>query len=637
MLSVSNHCVARECDFEIALGMTAQTPRRSRQAQPTAAPSKSNQGLPLPPIGGVVNRTNLSTIAELIPAQPTHKLGGKPVKGTKARKEKLSIYLARNGGSSDADLIHTEGAKEPFALEVPGCKALLYIKLEKTGGAPSWTKLFTSGGGVPEEAFGRSRTVGAVLVVRRNDRSYLLSFGSGFHLLKDGALERDFGLRVALNSVEPTKLRSLDKASYDHNPLNSRTQSTTNVDIFDLDMDSELELLYALTGTSRVPAFGGLVTGRDALTIAVETDLRSIPQILDEAIRRYEEKLPPEFEWVDNVRRVKGEEDRELLDALLDDALIDPSKAHALWLGEPEVVDWEAQVGYSFDGYVSTARHPVLHLDHLREYLEGKGLSLGLETLKATSVHINDAEWCSIKLWPAYRCIYAEIQSGPDTYMLRNGVWYRVVSSFVELVDASLRSLEPYAFTFPTYCHEREEDYNEAVAKDDQAFWLMDQKNTRIGGPYDKVEFCDLIRNADLIHVKYYRNSGTLSHLFAQGFVAAEAFIKDEEFRRRLNEKLPLHIRLKDPSTRPDAETYCVVYAVATTKLLPKELPFFSKVTLRNALRTLDALGYKVRLSAIDVAPELFVKKKLNEKARARRKVSNPSPASAPVGLDMSG
>ncbi|WP_454007876.1 TIGR04141 family sporadically distributed protein [Alcaligenes sp. Marseille-Q7550] len=70
---------------------------------------------------------------------------------------------------------------------------------------------------------------------------------------------------------------------------------------------------------------------------------------------------------------------------------------------------------------------------------------------------------------------------------------------------------------------------------------------------------------------------------------------------------------------RPQAAGYTIVYAIATTKTLPTELPFFSKVTLRNALKTLRALDYKVHLAKIDVDPALIVKKRCKPKKATRR------------------
>jgi uncharacterized protein (TIGR04141 family) len=149
--------------------------------------------------------------------------------------------------------------------------------------------------------------------------------------------------------------------------------------------------------------------------------------------------------------------------------------------------------------------------------------------------------------------------------------------------------------------------YNESVAHDTAGYELLDKKNVSFGGSYDKIEFCDLVRDGhELIHVKFYRSSATLSHLFAQGSVSAETFVKHQDFRVKLNEKLPAGIKLIDPLVRPAAEKYRVVYAIATVKTLPAELPFFSKVTLKNAVMTLRALGFGVALAKIDVDPEFL-------------------------------
>lgn len=83
----------------------------------------------------------------------------------------------------------------------------------------------------------------------------------------------------------------------------------------------------------------------------------------------------------------------------------------------------------------------------------------------------------------------------------------------------------------------------------------MDQKFIHHGGGKSKIEFCDLIRGqSDFIHVKYYTGSQSMSHLFSQGFIGSELFISDSEFRGKLNEKLPAHIKLADHINRPDAK-----------------------------------------------------------------------------------
>lgn len=527
----------------------------------------------------------------------------------KVRKEKLSIYLARGLNKPNSDLIRTENARYPIVLDIPEVEsAELYIKTQTPKNPPPWTRLFTADNQVDSAQFGTSANVGAVFIVRHLGATFLFSFGSGFHLLKPEAIERDFGLKVTLNSVDPDKLRSLDKASYDHNPLNSRTQSTRDVDIFNLHLDSEMEMLYAITGASLVDVFGCNVTGRDALTIAVEAKLKDIPKILAEALLRYRAKLPEKFSWVDNINRVRDLDEIEILDMELDEQLA-ADAYHEFWLGEPEIVDWEFQLGYSFDLYPRSPRYIVLSFQDFISYLNG--VSPTVQLLKDHIIHVNNSEYQSIKSWSVYRCLYAEINFGGDQYILRNGIWYKVNHNFVSIVDDYLSDLEIHDFKFPLYAHDREEEYNDHVSQSEKNFCLMDKKNIKIGGVYDKLEHCDLIRNGnEFVHVKLYRSSSTLSHLFFQGSVAAESFIKDAWYREKLNPKLPVSIQLKDVKSRPNPNNYKIVYAIATTKKIPQQLPFFSKVTLKNSLKTLRALDYKVALAKIDIDPILLKKKK---------------------------
>ncbi|QLE98093.1 TIGR04141 family sporadically distributed protein [Neptunomonas phycophila] len=531
----------------------------------------------------------------------------------KIRKEKLSIYLARDGSKPDSDVIKLENAKQPIEMDLPEAEsARLYIKKQPPKNSPPWTRLFTTDSQVDVSEFGTSSNVGAVFIVRVSGATFVLSFGTGFHLLKQESIERDFGLKVTLNSVDPDKLRSLDKASYDHNPLNSRTQSTQDVDIFNLHLDSEMEMLYAVTGTSLVKEFGSHVTGRDALTIAVEANLSDIPAILSKSIKQYRSNLPDKFSWVENINRVRDYDEIEILDLELDQYLSNNNVSN-FWLGEPEIVDWEGQIGYSFDMYQKTLRHVVLSFDDYIAYLGG--ITPTVELMKSNVVHVNNNEYQSVKSWPVYRCLYAEIKFGNDHYILRNGVWYKINCDFVSAVDDYLSDIDIHPFTFPIYSHDDEGDYNELVAKTNSGFCLMDKKNIQIGGPYDKLEHCDLIKGGnEFVHVKLYRSSSTLSHLFSQGFVAAEAFIKDSDYREKLNPKLPASIKLADPKPRPDPSKYRVVYAIATTKDIPKELPFFSKVTLKNSLKTLRALNYNISLSKIDIDQNWLKTKKCKPK-----------------------
>jgi uncharacterized protein (TIGR04141 family) len=245
-------------------------------------------------------------------------------------------------------------------------------------------------------------------------------------------------------------------------------------------------------------------------------------------------------------------------------------------------------------------------LSALVDYLKEGGSAICVAALKTHFVHVNDANCQCINTWSAFRCLYAEIPMDGKTYILRNGTWHLVNNDFMQRIDEFLKGIEIDSEKLPTYNHANEGDYNASVVDNNAAIELMDKRNIAVGGPYDKIEFCDLVRNGkDLIHVKYYRSSATLSHLFAQGSVSAETFVKYGDFRKKLNEKLPPSIRLSDPSARINPDGFRVIFAIATTKEIPRELPFFSKVTLKNAVMTLEAMSFRVALATIEVDPVL--------------------------------
>ncbi len=529
----------------------------------------------------------------------------------KIRKERLSIYLVRQAKKDEEDdsLINYDETLKKVSFHVYGIEnATIYVK-NSFPHPPAWAKIFTDISDFPVEIFGSASSVGAVCILRCRGNTFILSFGTGYHLIRQDLIERDFGLRVTLNSVDPDKLRSLDKASYVDNPLNSRTQSTREVDIFELHVDSEMEMLYAVTGASKIPQFGSHVTGRDALTLMVEVGFNGISEILNIAYQQYNLALPSQFSWVDNIIRVRDLDTMEILDLELVD-ILQRESIDNIWLGEPEIVDWEGQIGYSFDLYPKTLRHVVLDIKDYFSYLKDKGKSLDLDSLLHGHVHVNNSEFHPIKSWSIYRCLYAEIEVGKEQYVLRNGAWYRIDNNFVNDVDHYLSSLKSPLYALPIYNHDDEGSYNKFVTEENSSFVLMDKNNIKIGNVHDKIEFCDLIKDGfELIHVKFYRSSSTLSHLFSQGAVAAETFISDEVFRERLNGKLPDGLKLSNHIDRPDPSKYKIIYAIATKKSLPVELPFFSKVALKNSLKILKMLNFTVEIAQIQIAPELLVKK----------------------------
>ena len=122
-----------------------------------------------------------------------------------------------------------------------------------------------------------------------------------------------------------------------------------------------------------------------------------------------------------------------------------------------------------------------------------------------------------------------------------------------------------------------------------------------VGGGRSRVEFCDLFSiNKDIIHVKKYGGSSLLSHLFFQALVSGETFLFEQSFREAVNDLLPESHKLPDTSIKPNPSEYNVCIAVMSEIPGSLELPFFSKVSFKHTVKTLNNLGFNVYKLKID-------------------------------------
>ncbi|QQA74581.1 TIGR04141 family sporadically distributed protein [Pectobacterium parmentieri] len=525
-------------------------------------------------------------------------------------KVRLSIYLAKKTAKELEQLLNLERVKAPIELTLTDAKAHLFIKQDYEPQIPEWADLFFSAKpDLPYDIFGRNSSTGAILLIDYKGERFIFPFGTGHHLINDNYIVREFGLKVTLNSISQNKIRSLDKGNHNETNLLTRSQSTREVSIYNLKIDSELDILTTLTGICTEDLLGDKVTGRDALVITPDMSFGEITGLLDKIIEIYKKPLPNEFEWINNIKQADDEE-VEILDFELVD-LINSGDFTDIIIGEPEIVDWEKQIGYCFERRNNSPIYPVLALGNFLEYCKFRKIDITIDVLKNKNIHSLNEQYESIKSWSIYRCLYAEIKSGDKSYILRNGVWYCADTKFLLSIDDEINKIPTYENSqwLPTYSFDYEEDYIKDVCAKDSSFHLMDQKFIYHGSGHSKIEFCDMIKDGKtLIHVKYYTGSQSMSHLFSQGYVSGELFVGDKEFRKKLNVHLPDDLQT-DFNLRPETKDYKIVFAIATKNELPKGLPLFSKINLKNFHRQLSNLGYNVRLCKIDI-DELIYKKK---------------------------
>ena len=306
------------------------------------------------------------------------------------------------------------------------------------------------------------------------------------------------------------------------------------------------------------------------------------------------------FPWVDKVREIQDASTIAKLDADLIDRLRARHFAK-IWLAPPEILTWSAAPVFRYRGFGVREKYDDIYMGEFVRIC-GPVDKLTLDQLKKWHVEQLDAENHIQRDWPLYRCLYAEAVLAGDTYVLNSGRWFRVETDFVRAVTSEV---EPYLkgahalVSLPDYNHASEGAYNAGVAAADHRYAHMDRKNIWYGGKQSQIEVCDLFFERKLIHVKHFRSSAELSHLFFQGIVSAQAIVTDPLFRKEFNKRLPNSHKLADSKARIDPREWSVVYAVVSKHSGHLDLPFFSRVTLRNAARSLGAIGYQIGVVAV--------------------------------------
>lgn len=431
---------------------------------------------------------------------------------------------------------------------------------------------------------------------------FALLFGNGRHLLQSDVVEERFGLKVVLNSVEPTSLRSIDKLNLGSFAKQSREQIGREGHVDNFGIDIEQDLIRAVTGRSKLPAFGRMISGRDAFAATAKVDVDDLEGFLIMCLQQYRSvAYKNNFDWIDQIEDVKSPSKIDELNTELV-TKIAANDFDRIWIAPPEIIDWSDVAGFRYAKPKRGKLHDDLSMTDLVVAAEGKAITV--DWLRSANVHVVSAKDEEVHdHWPSYKCLYAEVGLGDSMYLLNSGKWYKISDDFAKVVNDDFSAIPDAEVAVPKYSHANEGEYNQALAAHLANSVCLDADLIPYGGGKSSIEFCDVLTSdRKLIHVKRYGGSSQLSHLFAQGAVSAEMFVSDGAFRAKVNDKVPDGLKLPNPAERPDASQYEVVYGIVSRSVKPLDVPFFSKVTVRNAARRLRSFGYKVSKLKIPVA-----------------------------------
>jgi len=542
-----------------------------------------------------------------------------PAKVSKPRYYTWTVFALKNEFlTEDMYLRRLPNGHSPekHILNIPAAQnAVLYVK-KTFESPPGWAKLFT---GIAQPTLAvRAKTASALMVIETANGKFAISFGYGRSLLNTDAWEQEFGLKVVLNNIDANGVKQIQLSAFDALLQSKQAQAVRKARIDEFGLDVEQDVIRSLVGVPTDASLGRQFGGRDSLRISTQTSLQNIPAMLDRVLAdSAKEDYLKTFSWIGRMKEVRDKN----LRVSLDEQMLEQLKAHnleRLWIAPPSYQDWNA--GHSFVIYGLDEPQDDLRLTQiLTEWASnGKLDELTTDGLKTRRVVVSDDSEQEVANWPFYRTIYCELDRGSDTYLLNNGLWYRINQDYLKEVNADIDAFPQSALQLPDYNDPSEEDYNRRVSESSSDFALMDQRFIELKTRgLTKVELCDLFSSdRKFIHVKRYSGSSELSHLFAQGIVPAGLFLNDREFRKEVNARLQSSHQLQNPMDDIDPRQYEIVYAIVSKSNNDLRLPFFSKVMLRHARRILEGFRYNVSLCKI-------------------RNIYSPSPESASVDEEM--
>lgn len=538
---------------------------------------------------------------------------------SKPKSRHLTILLLRKDVKKPEDALKTalDGTPLPADSEFEG---ILYLS-ESPPRQPRWVAFVEEGfpGGITLEPSG---TTAGVLILKADSRWFAITFGQGRHLLKSDCHEVDFGLKVTLNTVDEKKLRSLDSRTFDELTVHTRRQVSRSSALEAFSVDVAQDLLGAVTGEPADSSLAKRLAGRDALSLTGPITFSELATRCEALLKAYKgTQYQQKFPWVDNIRLVR---DSKLIKAL-DEELVQTINAREfqkIHLAPPEVISWDDVPGFRYPGERAGSQepHPDLDLTECLEALAARAgvnadeFELSLDDLKRGRIRAVFEESSSEQeKWSIYNCLVAELRTTDALHVLSAGQWFRVEKNFATQTLQEASALVKELKNLPAAGSlDDEGSYNEEAARTSNEPVLLDKKLLKSKDAKTPIEVCDLFSSSgQFIHVKRKVRSSTLSHLFAQGSVAAETFLRDEHFRKSLKAQLEkrrpaLAKLLGNPTEKPDASQYEVVFAIITAspkEEWPRALPFFSQLNLVRNARRLSMFGFKVSLCRIGITP----------------------------------
>ncbi len=451
----------------------------------------------------------------------------------------------------------------------------------------------------------------AIMLVKIKDRIMAVVFGYGRAFLKEENIERNFGFKVALNTINPDRMRSVNAATIEDMVVTTQRQASYSTSQEEFGLNVTNDIMKGVNGEPFDEIYGNHISGKDSLVVSVFMDLSELKDKLELYYSAFfaDRYKRIGFEWVDNVAEVRDSMLIDSLDETLSNAIETRSNIEHLHIAPPETTDWDNIIGFCYSGIgkkITDEENYDLDLD-ISKYINSIRSDINVYSkMRRDKLYAMTSDGTPFAICSIYSALIFQTEYEEENYIFCSGSWYKVNTSFFELVNNYIKNKIPISNLNLPDCKKgkTEGDYNKELANSNDDFCLFDCKLQAVEGGPKHIEACDIFtKQKQFIHVKNRGQSAQLSHLFAQGRVSAECFISDETFRKNVanRAKTKFGDYPFNSTEKPSSNEYEVVYAIIdnSNRELNDALPFFSKVNLMMTTQELDRMHFKYSVCLI--------------------------------------
>jgi uncharacterized protein (TIGR04141 family) len=464
-----------------------------------------------------------------------------------------------------------------------------------------------------------------VKVSKDKYRIFATSGGYGYHLLEDYRLEPNFGLKTALKSLTPDKIRQLDSIQPGTQTRQKREVTNISGRISEFDFECDSEILRTIAGDCDGNPLADKISGSDNLKLTGDGDFGDIGRKCKMAFETYtKKKLPEAFEFIDYIQHVKQQDLIQALDQQLAQALFGSDHHDRLALAHPDMLDMDAYEKFEIFGQGHKEEVEDISMESVRTYLaNSKKLK---EADDETKIHVI-REGIRITCYdaligqhkstkPIYSYLSFETDFDGSTYVFNNRKWYKVDKNYFETVERFIQDQVkacPCNDLTPWYLQPKdgklvhhETLYNSSYENAD-GFLVLDRqffRNKKILGKI-QIEIADLYHRDSkrLYCIKKYRDLGDFSHLLAQGSISAELFRKEASYRETFINKLAskwTHVTFEEAICNDSIFVYALG-APGDAFDIKANLTFFAKLNLKKHIQSINAHGFPVEMAHIQM------------------------------------